>query len=48
MFQHREAVEILKKMALYSDLSDYKSTHDVLESIFSFLKDFNKVYKYTV
>ena len=48
MFQHREAVEFQKKMALYSDLPVYKSTYDLLVAIFSFTKDFNKVYKYTV
>ena len=48
MFWHREAVEFQKKMALYSDLPVYKSTYDLLVAIFSFTKDFNKVYKYTV
>lgn len=48
MFQHREAVEFQKKMALYSDLPVYKSTYDLLVAIFSFTKDFNKEYKYTV
>ena len=35
-------------MALYSDLPAYKSTYDLLVTIFSFTKDFNKEYKYTV
>ena len=35
-------------MALYSDLPVYKSTYDLLVAIFSFTKDFNKEYKYTV
>jgi len=38
----------LKKMALYSDLPVYKSTYDLLVPIFSFTKDFNREYKYTV
>jgi hypothetical protein len=35
-------------MALYSDLSVYKSTYDLLLAIFRFTKDFGKEYKYTV
>jgi hypothetical protein len=35
-------------MALYSELSVYNSTYDLLLAIFRFTKDFGKKYKYTV
>jgi hypothetical protein len=36
------------KMALYSELPEYKATYDLLLAIFRFTKDFGKEYKYTV
>jgi len=35
-------------MALYYDLPVFKSTYDLLLTIFRFTKDFGKEYKYTV
>jgi hypothetical protein len=35
-------------MALYSELTVYKATYDLLLAIFRFTKDFGKEYKYTV
>ena len=35
-------------MALYSDLSVYKATYDLLLAIFQFTKEFGKEYKYTI
>jgi hypothetical protein len=35
-------------MALYSELPVYKASYDLLLTIFRFMKDFGKEYKYTV
>jgi hypothetical protein len=35
-------------MALYSELSVYKASYDLLLGIFQFTKEFSKEYKYTV
>jgi len=35
-------------MALFSDLSVYKSTYDLLIAIFRLTKDFGREYKYTI